>query len=109
VVGGCGRPGASRGVISFSLRSLLTEPSSVIDVAYWPIATFPCAAKCGRFRGIADMAALVAGWTLVANDPLADRLASNHLGHQTLDAFIDPFHAFSLSRTRVRLQIVIAS
>jgi hypothetical protein len=24
---------------------------------------------------------------------LADRLASNHLGHQTLDAFIDPFHA----------------
>jgi hypothetical protein len=24
---------------------------------------------------------------------LADRLASNHLGHQSLDAFIDPFHA----------------
>src|SRR5689334_6742052 len=35
-VGGCGRPGASRGVLSFSLRSLLTEPPSVIDVAYWP-------------------------------------------------------------------------
>ena len=33
--GGCGRPGASRGVLSFSLRSPLTEPPSVIDVAYW--------------------------------------------------------------------------
>ena len=33
---------------------------------------------------------------------LADRLTSNHSGHQTLDAFIDPFHAFSLSRTGVR-------
>jgi hypothetical protein len=33
---------------------------------------------------------------------LPDRLTSNHSGHQTLDAFIDPFHAFSLSRTRVR-------
>src|ERR1700761_9794867 len=40
---------------------------------------------------------------------LADRLASNHLGHQTLDAFIDPFHAFSLSRTRGRVQIAIIS
>src|SRR6185436_7586215 len=35
MVGGCGRPGASRGVLSFSLRSPLTEPLSVIDVAYW--------------------------------------------------------------------------
>jgi hypothetical protein len=26
MVGGCGRPGASRGVLSFSLRSPLTEP-----------------------------------------------------------------------------------
>src|SRR6266566_3919222 len=34
MVGGCGRPGASRGVLSFSLRSPLTEPPSVIDVAY---------------------------------------------------------------------------
>jgi hypothetical protein len=33
-VGGCGRPGASRGVLSFSLRSPLTKPPSVIDVAY---------------------------------------------------------------------------
>src|ERR1700761_3635900 len=40
---------------------------------------------------------------------LADRLASNHLGHRTLDAFIDPFHAFSLSRTRGRVQIAIIS
>ena len=38
----------------------------------------------------------------------ADRLASNHLGHQTVDAFIDPFHAFPLSRTRVGLQAAIA-
>ena len=35
MVGGCGRQGASLGVLSFSLRSLLTEPPSVIDVAYW--------------------------------------------------------------------------
>jgi hypothetical protein len=35
----------------------------------WPIATFPCAAKCGHFRGIADMVTLVARSTLVANDP----------------------------------------
>jgi hypothetical protein len=28
MVGGCGRPGASRGVLSFSLRSPLTEPPS---------------------------------------------------------------------------------
>src|SRR5258707_680849 len=34
MVGGCGRPGASRGVLSFSLLSPLTEPPSVIDVAY---------------------------------------------------------------------------
>src|SRR5258705_671058 len=32
---GCGRPGANRRVLSFSLRSPLTEPPSVIDVAYW--------------------------------------------------------------------------
>src|SRR5712692_9343750 len=45
MVGGCGRPGASRGVLSFSLRSPLTEPPSVIDVAYWPIVSFcRCAA-----------------------------------------------------------------
>jgi hypothetical protein len=37
-VGGCGRPGASRGVLSFSLRSALTETPSVIDVAYWRAA-----------------------------------------------------------------------
>src|SRR5580700_6639429 len=37
MVGGSGRPGASLGVLSFSLRSPLIEPSSVIDVAYWPI------------------------------------------------------------------------
>jgi hypothetical protein len=36
MVGGCGRPGASRGVLSFSLRSPLTEPPSMIDVAHWP-------------------------------------------------------------------------
>jgi hypothetical protein len=32
--GGCWQPDASRGVLSFSLRSPLTEPP---DVAYWPI------------------------------------------------------------------------
>jgi len=42
---------------------------------------------------------------------LADRLTSNHLGHQTLDAIIDPFHAFSLARTPMRglAQIAMAS
>ena len=34
-VGGCGRAPASRGAPSFSLRSPLTEPPSVIDVAHW--------------------------------------------------------------------------
>jgi hypothetical protein len=29
---------------------------------------------------------------------LADRLSGNHLGHQTLGAFIDPFHAVHQSR-----------
>jgi signal transduction histidine kinase len=33
MVGGCGRPAASPGALSFSLRSPLTEPPSVIDVA----------------------------------------------------------------------------
>jgi len=41
----------------------------------------------------------LAGHGLVGNTHaslvlLADRLTSNYLGHQTLDAFIDPFHAF---------------
>ena len=35
MAGGFGQPVASRGVLSFSLRSPLTEPPSVIDVAYW--------------------------------------------------------------------------
>jgi hypothetical protein len=33
MVGGCGRPGASRGGLSFSLRSPLTEPPSVIEMS----------------------------------------------------------------------------
>src|SRR6202040_4089057 len=37
MVGGCGRPAASRGVLSFSLRSPLSEPLSVIDVAHCSI------------------------------------------------------------------------
>src|SRR6476660_363468 len=41
MVGGCGRPGASRRVLSFSLRSPLTEPPSVIDVAYWHATDMP--------------------------------------------------------------------
>ncbi len=34
-----------------------------LGVRIWPIATFPCAAKLGRFRGIADVARFVAGST----------------------------------------------
>jgi hypothetical protein len=40
MVGGCGRPGASRGVLCFSSRSPLTEPPS-IDVAYWHFSEVP--------------------------------------------------------------------
>jgi len=36
-------------VLSFSLRSPLTEPPSVTDVAYWPIASFRCGVEFGRF------------------------------------------------------------
>jgi signal transduction histidine kinase len=32
---GCGRPRAGRGVLSFTLRSPMTKPPSVIDVACW--------------------------------------------------------------------------
>jgi hypothetical protein len=35
MAGGCGRPGASLGAPSFGLRSPLTDPPPVIDVAYW--------------------------------------------------------------------------
>jgi hypothetical protein len=34
-------------VLSFSLRSPLTEPPSMIDVAHWPEATEP---ECPLFR-----------------------------------------------------------
>jgi signal transduction histidine kinase len=43
--------GASRGVLSFNLRSPLAEPPSVIDVAYWPKADMPIAFTNVRFRG----------------------------------------------------------
>jgi len=56
MVGGCGRPSASRGVLSFSLRSPLTEPPSVIDVAYWHKTDLPRYPQFGRYRGKADMA-----------------------------------------------------
>src|ERR1700739_4516321 len=46
MVGGCGRPGASRGVLSFSLRSPLTEPPSVIDVAYWQHLAGRSSSRC---------------------------------------------------------------
>jgi hypothetical protein len=35
----------------------------LLHFRYWPFATFPSAAKLGRYRGIADMIALVAGQT----------------------------------------------
>src|SRR5258706_15504808 len=47
----CGRPGASRGVLSFSLRSPLTEPPSVIDVAYWHQTDMPTVFRDVRFQG----------------------------------------------------------
>src|SRR5712672_31481 len=48
MVGGCGRPGASRGVLSFSLRSPLTEPPSVIGVGYWQILLQKSKIECPR-------------------------------------------------------------
>jgi hypothetical protein len=45
---GCGRPRASRGVLSFSLRSPLTEPPSVIDVACWHFSDFARSAAVVR-------------------------------------------------------------
>jgi hypothetical protein len=59
MVGGCGRPGASRGVLSFNLRSPLTEPLSAIDVAYWRFLDLttssnvrfaPASGLCGRAK-----------------------------------------------------------
>jgi hypothetical protein len=41
----------SRGVLSFSLRSLLTESPSVIDVAYWHKADISRLSSNVRFRG----------------------------------------------------------
>jgi hypothetical protein len=43
---GCGRPRASRGVLSFSLRSPLTEPPSVIDVAWGHQTDLPTPERC---------------------------------------------------------------
>src|SRR6266511_4190153 len=54
MVGGCGRSGASRGVLSFSLRSPLTDPPSVIDVAYWhfsDLAQCPLLRRCWGLSG----------------------------------------------------------
>jgi hypothetical protein len=41
MVGGFGRPDASRGVLSFSLRSPLTEPPSMIHVGHWHFSEVP--------------------------------------------------------------------
>src|SRR6516225_12014016 len=50
---------------------------------------------CAWVAEVADIAGRgLDGNTHVSLVSLADRLASNHWGHQTLDAFIDPFHAF---------------
>ena len=40
MAGGCGRPAASRGAPSFSLRSPPTKPSPAIDVACWTCPAF---------------------------------------------------------------------
>src|SRR6476661_1127817 len=66
MVGGFGRPGASRGVLSFSLRSPLTEPPCAIDVAYWPFATFRCLVAVG---GTADIGTRWRPEDSVACDP----------------------------------------
>jgi hypothetical protein len=54
IVGGCGRPVASRGAPSFSLRFPLLDAPSVIDVAYWCSLPVP-GRTCKRSKGV-DMA-----------------------------------------------------
>jgi len=62
MVGGCRRPGASRGVLAFSLRSPLTEPPSVIDVAYWALfghgAMSDLSPVCGSKRTSSSLSTL---------------------------------------------------
>jgi hypothetical protein len=48
---GCGRPRATRRVLSFSLRSPLTEPPSVIDVACWHETEVPTGSEHVRSSG----------------------------------------------------------
>jgi hypothetical protein len=47
---GCGRSRANHTVLSFRLRSPLTEPPSVIDVAYWHKCEVPTASSNVRVR-----------------------------------------------------------
>src|ERR1700728_389525 len=84
MVGGSGRPGASLGVLSFSLRSPLIEPSSVIDVAYWPIVLqvarrlFECGIATLRYQ-FPYMEARIR-----RPDPLPEDRALRGLEHQSL-------------------------
>jgi hypothetical protein len=52
-------------------RFVILDLEAVWSCRPWPIATFPCATKCGRFLGTADIVALVCWPELVANDPFA--------------------------------------
>jgi hypothetical protein len=50
-VGGCARSRANRKALSFSLRSPLTEPPSVIDVAIGTFETCRRTPKMSAYRG----------------------------------------------------------
>src|SRR5437660_56239 len=89
MVGGCGRPGASRGVLSFSLRSPLTEPPSVIDVAYWPIASIRTHTLNGRYRRHSGHCSALARNGSVANDPTRTSAAKFGATHAAQFPFVD--------------------
>src|SRR6476619_3387707 len=64
MVGGCGRRGASRGVLCFSLRSpRLQADRDHVDVPLWPLATDRIFMADGRFGCEADMAGPATGST----------------------------------------------
>jgi hypothetical protein len=56
-------------VLSFSLRSPLTEPPSVIDVAYWPFAADVASYLFGSYRSNSGHAGRTDAHSKGANDP----------------------------------------
>ena len=103
---------ANRGSFGLQLIGDLLVPVGASDRMYGPAAFRNSDYAWGAEVAESGVFDRLAGGGLDGNThaslvSLADRLASNHLRHQTLDAFVDPFRAFSRSRTRVRRQVAI--